>query len=98
ASLADAIAQLGLPAVLKTRRGGYDGKGQAVLRDAGDADTALAELGGVPLILEGFVPFQRELSIVAVRGLDGEVVCWQVVENAHDGGILRVTRAPAPGA
>ena len=97
-SLADAIAQLGLPAVLKTRRGGYDGKGQAVLRDAGDADAALAELGGVPLILEGFVPFQRELSIVAVRGLDGEVVCWPVVENAHEGGILRVTRAPAPGA
>jgi 5-(carboxyamino)imidazole ribonucleotide synthase len=98
AELDDAIAQLGLPAVLKTRRGGYDGKGQAVLRDAGDADAAWAELGRVPLILEGFVAFRRELSIVAVRGLDGEVACWPVVENAHEGGILRVTRAPAPGA
>jgi len=86
ADLDDAIAQLGLPAVLKTRRGGYDGKGQAVLRDAGEADAAWAELGGAPLILEGFVAFQRELSIVAVRGLDGDVACWPVVENAHDGG------------
>ena len=97
ASVDAAIAEIGLPAVLKTRRGGYDGKGQAVLRAPADADAALAELGGVPLILEGFVPFQRELSIVAVRGLDGEVASWPVVENAHEGGILRLTRAPAPG-
>jgi len=96
-SLDAAIAELGLPAVLKTRRGGYDGKGQAVLRDAGDADTAWRTIGDAPLILEGFVPFERELSIVAVRGLSGVVECWPVVENAHDAGILRVTRAPAPG-
>ena len=98
ASLDDAIAAIGLPAVLKTRRGGYDGKGQAVLRVPADADVAFAELGGVPLILEGFVPFRRELSIVAVRGRDGAIACWPVVENTHELGILRMTRAPAPGA
>ena len=84
--------------MLKTRRGGYDGKGQARrLRDAADVDAAWAELGGVPLILEALVPFDRELSILAVRGLDGEVACWPLVENHHEGGILRVSRAPAPG-
>lgn len=87
----------GLPAVLKTRRGGYDGKGQAVLRTAADLDAAWDELGGVPLILESLVPFDRELSVLAVRGLDGEVRCWPLVENQHAGGILRVSRAPAPG-
>jgi 5-(carboxyamino)imidazole ribonucleotide synthase len=97
ASLDDAIAAMGLPAVLKTRRGGYDGKGQAVLRTPADADPAFTEIGGVPLILEGFVPFQRELSIVAVRAADSTVACWPVVENVHERGILRVTRAPAPG-
>jgi 5-(carboxyamino)imidazole ribonucleotide synthase len=97
ASLDDAIAQVGLPAVLKTRRGGYDGKGQAVLRARPDADSAFAELGGVPLILEGFIPFRRELSIVAVRAPDGTTLCWPVVENTHELGILRLTRAPAPG-
>jgi 5-(carboxyamino)imidazole ribonucleotide synthase len=99
-SLADldaAVADIGLPAVLKTRRGGYDGKGQAVLRDPADVVRASHELGGVPLILEGFVPFRRELSIVAVRGTDGATQCWPVVENTHRDGILRVTRAPAPG-
>jgi 5-(carboxyamino)imidazole ribonucleotide synthase len=97
AALDEAIAEIGFPAVLKTRRGGYDGKGQAVLRAPADADTAFADLGDVPLILEGFVPFKRELSIVAVRGLDGTVACWPVVENTHELGILRLTRAPAPG-
>jgi len=97
ASLDAAIAQLGLPAVLKTRVGGYDGKGQAVLRSAGDIDVAWRTLGGVPLILEGFVPFDRELSILAVRARDsGEVACWSTVENTHVRGILRFTRAPAP--
>jgi 5-(carboxyamino)imidazole ribonucleotide synthase len=96
ASLDAAVGALGLPAVLKTRRGGYDGKGQAVLRTAADVEAAWDALGGVPLILEGFVPFQRELSIVAVRGIDGTTACWPVVENAHERGILRLTRAPAP--
>jgi 5-(carboxyamino)imidazole ribonucleotide synthase len=89
---------LGLPAVLKTRRGGYDGKGQAVLQSVADSDAAWGALGGVPLILEGLVPFGRELSILAVRSRDGEVRCWPVVENVHRDGILRVTRVPAIGA
>jgi 5-(carboxyamino)imidazole ribonucleotide synthase len=97
ASLDRAIAEVGLPAVLKTRRGGYDGKGQVVLRSAGDTEAAWHQLGGVPLILEGFVAFRRELSIVAVRGADGVTACWPVVENHHVDGILRLTRAPAPG-
>jgi 5-(carboxyamino)imidazole ribonucleotide synthase len=86
----------GLPAVLKTRRGGYDGKGQAVLRTAADIDRAWNELGGAPLLLESLVPFERELSVLAVRGGDGAVACWPLVENTHAGGILRVSRAPAP--
>jgi 5-(carboxyamino)imidazole ribonucleotide synthase len=94
--LDDAVELVGgLPAVLKTRRGGYDGKGQAVVRDAADLDAAWSDLGGVPLILESLVPFDRELSVLAVRGVDGEVVCWPLVENHHEGGILRVSRAPA---
>jgi 5-(carboxyamino)imidazole ribonucleotide synthase len=99
-SLADlqaATADVGFPAVLKTRRGGYDGKGQAVLGTFDDVEPAWRAIGGVPLILEGFVPFDRELSIIAVRGRAGEVRCWPAVENVHRGGILRVTRAPAPG-
>lgn len=87
----------GLPAILKTRRGGYDGRGQAVLHGPQDLDAGWAELGGVPLILEARVPFDRELSVLAVRGVDGSVACWPLVENHHDGGILRVSRAPAPG-
>jgi len=97
ASLDAAIDALGVPAVLKTRRGGYDGKGQAVLRSAADVDAAWHQLGGVPLILEGFVPFSRELSIVGVRGADGAFACWPAVENRHIDGILHLTRAPAPG-
>jgi 5-(carboxyamino)imidazole ribonucleotide synthase len=96
AGLERAVAAVGLPAVLKTRRGGYDGKGQRVLRVAADLDEAWRTLGSAPLILEQLVPFQRELSIVAVRGLDGTTAYYPVVENEHQDGILRVTRAPAP--
>jgi 5-(carboxyamino)imidazole ribonucleotide synthase len=92
-----AVADLGLPAVLKTRRGGYDGKGQVVLREARDLDGTSAVMGAAPCILEGFVAFDRELSIVAVRSRGGEVKCWPAVENVHRDGILRSTRAPAPG-
>ncbi len=92
-----AVAAIGLPAVLKTRRGGYDGKGQAVLRTPADVEPAWAALGVVPCILEGFVPFDRELSIVAVRGRDGALGFWPAVENHHRDGILRCTLAPAPG-
>lgn len=90
-----ALAQIGLPAVLKTRRFGYDGKGQAVLRTTEEAEAAWALLGGRPLILEGFVPFDRELSLIAVRFLDGEVACYPLVENWHVGGILHRSIAPA---
>jgi 5-(carboxyamino)imidazole ribonucleotide synthase len=90
------VHALGFPAVLKTRRGGYDGKGQAVLRSSDDVAAAWAELSRHgPLIVEGFVPFDRELSIIAARGIDGDVRCWPVVENVHHHGILHLTRAPA---
>jgi 5-(carboxyamino)imidazole ribonucleotide synthase len=88
----------GLPAVFKTRRGGYDGKGQAILREAADVDRAWAELGpAAPLILERFVPFDRELSVLVVRSAAGEPACWPLVENHHRDGILRLSLAPAPG-
>ncbi len=85
-----AVKNIGLPAVLKTRRLGYDGKGQAVLRKPEDLDAAWGRLGGQPLILEAFVPFQRELSCLAVRGKTGEMRFYPVVENVHRDGILRV--------
>lgn len=90
-----AVAQVGLPAVLKTRRFGYDGKGQAVLRDASQLAQAWSSLGGVPCILEGFMPFSRELSILGVRSVSGEISTYPLVENVHQSGILRVTHAPA---
>jgi 5-(carboxyamino)imidazole ribonucleotide synthase len=96
ASLDDALVRLGTPAILKTRRGGYDGKGQFVLQSADDADAAFTELHGAPLILEAFVPFVREVSVLAARGVDGDVRVYPLVENVHRDGILRVSRAPAP--
>ncbi|MEQ1565621.1 MAG: 5-(carboxyamino)imidazole ribonucleotide synthase [Myxococcota bacterium] len=91
-----AIDMLGLPAILKTRRMGYDGKGQLFLADPEQAATAFAALGGRPCILERIVPFDRELSLLAVRALDGRIVTWPLVENRHAGGILRWSIAPAP--
>jgi len=96
--LTRAVASIGLPAVLKTRTQGYDGKGQRVLRKAGDVDSAFAALGGRPLILEGFVPFARELSILAARSRTGQTAFWPLVENVHRDGILRLSIAPAPGS
>ncbi len=97
AGLDAAIAKIGLPAVLKTRRGGYDGKGQMVLREVGDATPAWNKLGAEgPLIIETFVPFDRELSILAVRNVDGDTRTWPLVENHHVDGILRVSGSPAP--
>jgi 5-(carboxyamino)imidazole ribonucleotide synthase len=96
ADLDAALGRVGLPAVLKTRRFGYDGKGQSVLTTAADVPPAWARLGGLPLILEGFVAFERELSVLAVRGRDGEVRCYPLVENHHRDGVLRLSLAPAP--
>jgi 5-(carboxyamino)imidazole ribonucleotide synthase len=92
-----ALKEIGLPAVLKTRRFGYDGKGQYVLKTRRDAEKAWEKLGGVPLILEGFVPFEREVSILAVRSKSGEKTFYPLVENHHSEGILRLSIAPAPG-
>ena len=90
-----AVADVGLPVVLKTRRFGYDGKGQVVVRSADELDPAWSKLGGEDLILEGFVPFERELSVAAVRGRDGEIRFWPPAENHHVDGILHISRAPA---
>ncbi|WP_120632105.1 5-(carboxyamino)imidazole ribonucleotide synthase [Ruegeria sp. EL01] len=94
-SLRAAIDGIGAPAILKTRRFGYDGKGQARLRKAEDAETALSEMAGAPAILEGFVEFTREVSIIAARGLDGQVACFDPGENVHRDGILHTTAVPA---
>ena len=96
--LEEGLKRVGLPALLKTRRGGYDGKGQALVRTEEEALEALKALGGRGLILEGFVPFDREVSLLAVRGRTGEVAFYPLVENRHRGGILRLSLAPAPGA
>jgi 5-(carboxyamino)imidazole ribonucleotide synthase len=90
--LAAAVRDLGLPAMLKTRRLGYDGKGQALLRSAQDLDSAWSRLGGQPLILEGFVQFEREVSMLAVRSTTGQTAFYPIVENLHRDGILRVAR------
>lgn len=98
-SLADldaAIALLGCPCVLKTRRLGYDGKGQARLTTPGDAAAAWAAIGGQPAILEAWVDFSHEFSVLLARGQDGEVVTWAVPHNSHQGGILDTSRVPAP--
>lgn len=89
AELDAALDRLGYPCVLKTRRLGYDGKGQAVLRDMDDVDAAWETLGGVPLILEQFIEFQREVSMIAVRSRTGETAFYPMVENHHREGILR---------
>lgn len=88
-----AVQQIGLPAVLKTRTLGYDGKGQKVLRQPEDVQDAFAELGSVPCILEGFVPFTGEVSLIAVRGRDGDTQFYPLVHNTHDQGILRLSIA-----
>jgi 5-(carboxyamino)imidazole ribonucleotide synthase len=93
--LADAIGKLGLPAVLKTRQFGYDGKGQAKIVKGGDAAAAWRQLRNVPCILEGFIDFEREVSVVAARSRDGKVECFDVTENEHRDHILKFSRVPA---
>ena len=96
-----AVASVGTPCILKTRRLGYDGKGQFRIRTAGDVDAAWQALGAqaglVGLILEAFVPFERELSVVAVRARDGEFRTWPLTWNWHVDGVLSASLAPAPG-
>ncbi|TVP87641.1 MAG: 5-(carboxyamino)imidazole ribonucleotide synthase, partial [Pseudomonadaceae bacterium] len=93
ADLDAAVDSIGLPAVMKTRTLGYDGKGQKVMRTAADVVGAFAELGNVPCILEGFVPFTGEVSLIAVRARDGETRFYPLVHNTHEDGILRLSVA-----
>ena len=99
AALDEAVARIGTPCILKTRRLGYDGKGQFRIKSPADVDAAWDALGAqassVGLILEGFVAFQRELSVVAVRGRDGEFRAWPLTENWHVDGVLSASLAPA---
>ena len=96
-NLDGAAKTLGLPAVLKTCRMGYDGKGQWLLKTREDVDKARPELPDVPMILEKFVPFTREVSILGVRSRTGEIAFYPPIENHHREGILRLSLAPAPG-
>ena len=100
ADLDRALATVGAPAILKTRRLGYDGKGQFRLRSTADAEAAWAALGAQAaahgLILEAFVPFERELSVLAVRGRDGDFRTWPLTQNWHTDGVLSLSLAPAP--
>jgi 5-(carboxyamino)imidazole ribonucleotide synthase len=95
AMLRAAISRIGLPAVIKTRRFGYDGKGQAIIRDGDDVDEIWENLGTKSAILEAFIPFEREISVIAARSANGEVECFDVTENEHRDHILKISRAPA---
>lgn len=95
ASLEAAIAKIGTPGVLKTTRLGYDGKGQARIMAPEDAPAALAAMGGATAVLEGFIDFSLEISVIAARGLDGSVSCFDPGENVHRDGILHTTTVPA---
>jgi 5-(carboxyamino)imidazole ribonucleotide synthase len=95
ADLAVAIARTGSPGVLKTRRLGYDGKGQTRLAAGDDPEAAFAAIGRAPAILEGFVSFEREISVIAARGWSGEIAVYDVPENQHENHILRHSIVPA---
>src|SRR5690606_22556489 len=90
-----AVARLGCPAILKTARLGYDGKGQVKLTSEADIPAAWAAMQGAPSVLEGFITFDREVSVIAARGLDGSVAAYDPGENVHRDGILRTTTVPA---
>jgi 5-(carboxyamino)imidazole ribonucleotide synthase len=94
-ALQAAIEKIGLPAVLKTRRFGYDGKGQAIIHAGDDCSAVWHEVGTKSAILEAFVPFEREISVIAARSADGQVECFDVTENEHRDHILKISRAPA---
>ena len=94
-ALARAIAQIGRPSILKTRRFGYDGKGQVLVREGADLAVTFRTLGGAPAILEAVVPFSKEISVVAARGPGGEFAAYDVCENIHENHVLKSTRVPA---
>ena len=94
-SLDAALAEIGAPAILKTRRLGYDGKGQARIMAPDQAEGALEAMQGAPALLEGFVEFSHEVSVIGARGLSGDVACYDPGENLHEDGILRTTTVPA---
>ena len=93
--LAVALARIGCPSILKTTRLGYDGKGQARIKSAADSAAALAAMQGAPAVLEGFIPFTHEVSVIAARAIDGSVACYDPGENVHRDGILHTTTVPA---
>ena len=93
--LTEAVKAVGLPAVLKTRQLGYDGKGQAKIGNGGDAIAAWRSVKNAPAILEGFINFEREVSVVTARARDGTVECFEVTENEHRDHILKFSRVPA---
>ncbi|MEM9578694.1 MAG: 5-(carboxyamino)imidazole ribonucleotide synthase [Pseudomonadota bacterium] len=95
ASMTKAVSDIGTPSILKTRRFGYDGKGQARLTSSADTAPALAEMQGAPALLEGFVDFSHEVSVIAARSSLGEVACFDPGENVHRDGILHTTTVPA---
>jgi 5-(carboxyamino)imidazole ribonucleotide synthase len=93
--LAAGVEKLGRPSVLKTRRFGYDGKGQTMIREGGDLAGAFAAIGSQPAVLEAFVPFEREVSVVAARNAKGQFAAFDVTENRHENHILRTSTVPA---
>lgn len=93
--LTHGLVRFGGAGVLKTRRLGYDGKGQRTFSDAGSASGVFADMGGAPLILEGFVRFEREISVIAARGRDGGMAAYDPAQNIHRGGILHTSTVPA---
>src|SRR5947209_3377222 len=95
AALRAAMTRIGLPAVLKTRRFGYDGKGQATIRQGDDPDQVWNDLGTKSAILERFIAFEREISVIAARSASGDVECFDVTENEHRDHILKISRSPA---
>jgi 5-(carboxyamino)imidazole ribonucleotide synthase len=95
ADLEHAVSEIGLPAILKTRRFGYDGKGQARINTAADLGQAIAYMAGQPAVLEGFVNFTHEISVIGARSENGDVSCFDPGENIHRGGILHTTTVPA---
>ena len=95
ADLEHAVTEIGLPAILKTRRFGYDGKGQARINTAADLGQAIADMAGQPAVLEGFVNFTHEVSVIGARSENGDVSCFDPGENIHRGGILHTTTVPA---